>query len=45
MASQTDEERAEEKAGSEKEYRHLVRKANRKLNKKAKVSLRIPRKR
>lgn len=41
----SDQEIAEERAGSEEEYRYLVKKANRKTNKKAKVSLRIPRKR
>lgn len=41
----TIEERAEEKAGSEEEYKYLVKKANRKRNKQAKVSLRIPRRR
>lgn len=40
----SNQEIAEEKAGSEGEYRYLVKKENRKPNKKAKVSLRIPRK-
>ena len=36
------QEIAEEKAGSQEEYKFLIKKANRKANKKAKVSLRIP---